>query len=212
MHQVWFFHYNQVDQKKADCTRLMSGSVRKHAPATLRITDGREDGVKAPMVRSQAFQLHVEELWVPLDVACIYRIHFLHASIICLWSRDCVCDVMFGLVKSQPKDRSFFMIAWLLLFEGFLYSILHADNHVWRVSGWADCRCKVRRWRPVMAWALGGSELSFLLGGSAVRLILMVLVWWVWGRCSVSSLHYWYSRLLRSVIVLRYKGLVRTQV
>lgn len=46
------FYYNQVGQKKADCPELIRGAVRTPDPDTLRNTDGREDKVEAPMVRS----------------------------------------------------------------------------------------------------------------------------------------------------------------
>ena len=46
----------------------MVGQVTTPAPATLRITDGRQGQAEAPMVKSKAFQLIVEEARAALDV------------------------------------------------------------------------------------------------------------------------------------------------
>ena len=42
---------------------------------------------------------------------------------------------MLCLYKSTPKDRSFIIIAWLLLFKGFSYTILHTEYLVDPVVG-----------------------------------------------------------------------------
>ena len=63
------FHCNQRGHKKANCPQLTaSAPVKAPAPATLRITDGRQGKAEAPVVRSQAFQLTTEEARVEPDV------------------------------------------------------------------------------------------------------------------------------------------------
>lgn len=46
------FYCDQAGQKKSECSRLMSGSVRAPTPATLRIINSCEGRAEAPVVRS----------------------------------------------------------------------------------------------------------------------------------------------------------------
>ena len=63
------FHCNQRGHKKANCPQLtVSAPVKAPAPATLRITDGRQGKAEAPVVRSRAFQLTTEEARAAPDV------------------------------------------------------------------------------------------------------------------------------------------------
>ena len=63
------FHCNQRGHKKANCPMLTaSAPVKAPAPATLRITDGRQGKAEAPVVRSRAFQLTAEEARAAPDV------------------------------------------------------------------------------------------------------------------------------------------------
>ena len=64
-----FFHCNHRGHKKAHCPSLAFGEpVKEPAPVTLHITDGRQGKADAPMVRSRAFQLSVEEARATPDV------------------------------------------------------------------------------------------------------------------------------------------------
>lgn len=54
-----------MGHKKPECPRLTGRAVRKLAPITLRITDGREGRVEAPVGRSRAFQSQTDEIRVP---------------------------------------------------------------------------------------------------------------------------------------------------
>ena len=63
------FHCNHRGHKKANCPQLTaSASVKASAPATMRITDGRQGKAEAPVVRSRAFQLTAEEACAAPDV------------------------------------------------------------------------------------------------------------------------------------------------
>lgn len=63
------------------------------APATLRITHGRESRAKASVVRIRVFQLLTEETRVPSDIVIdMYHIHFLHALIIYVYDHVIVCE------------------------------------------------------------------------------------------------------------------------
>ena len=56
------FHCNQRGHKKADFPSLAATRlVAAPAPATLRIIDGRQGMAEAPVVRSRAFYLTVDE-------------------------------------------------------------------------------------------------------------------------------------------------------
>ena len=70
MSELLCFHYNQRGHKKANCPQLTAASVpvKALAPATLRITDGRQGKAEAPVVRSRAFQLTTEEARAAPDV------------------------------------------------------------------------------------------------------------------------------------------------
>lgn len=76
------FHFNQVGHKNSDSPELVKGAVTAPAPATMRITNGREGKVDVPVVRSQALQSHAKEIQVPsFEVVGMCCIHFLHALI-----------------------------------------------------------------------------------------------------------------------------------
>lgn len=78
--------------------------VRAPALATLGITDGREGRVEAPVGRSRAFHSWAEETQVPPGaIAGMYHFCFLHDF------------YMYAFIKSLPKNRGFFTIAWLSL-------------------------------------------------------------------------------------------------
>ncbi|XP_023743260.1 uncharacterized protein LOC111891437 [Lactuca sativa] len=48
------FHCNHTSHKTVDCLRLSGGAVVVTAPATLRITDGRQGKTETPVVKSRA--------------------------------------------------------------------------------------------------------------------------------------------------------------
>ncbi|XP_023747608.1 uncharacterized protein LOC111895775 [Lactuca sativa] len=55
------FHCNQIGHKKADLSRLSGGPMVAPAPTTLRITNGHQGKAEAPVVKSRAFQLTIDE-------------------------------------------------------------------------------------------------------------------------------------------------------
>ena len=65
------FHCNQTGHKKVDCTRLLGGAVTTPALDNLRITDGRQGKVYAPMVKINTFQLSTDEAQATLDMVTI---------------------------------------------------------------------------------------------------------------------------------------------
>ena len=63
------FHCNQRGYKKSYCLSLsVAGKVVATAPATLRITEGRQGRSEALVVKSRDFQMTAEEAHVTLDV------------------------------------------------------------------------------------------------------------------------------------------------
>lgn len=59
------------------------------APSMMRITDGREGIMEAPVGRSREFQLKAEETRVPPYVVVgMYHIRFLHVVIIYAYAYD----------------------------------------------------------------------------------------------------------------------------
>ena len=69
-YELLCFHYNQRSHKKANCPQLTAASapVKAPAPATLRITDGRQGKAEAPVVRIRVFELTTEEARAAPDV------------------------------------------------------------------------------------------------------------------------------------------------
>lgn len=95
----------------------MGGIVKAPALATLRIIDGREGREEAIVMRSRVFQLQADEARVQSeDVAGMYHNLSFHAFIIYAL---CLRHVMFELFKSPPKNRSCFMILWILLLRNY---------------------------------------------------------------------------------------------
>ena len=71
----------------------VSASVKAPAPATLRITDGRQGKAEAPVVRSQAFQLTTEEARVAPDVVTgmvLFPLFYLY-DVMILMCALCIC-------------------------------------------------------------------------------------------------------------------------
>ena len=77
------FQCNQRGHKKSQCPSLAAaGKVSAPAPATLRITDGRQGRVETPVAKSRAFQLTAEEARATPDVVTGMYFSLIYAFII----------------------------------------------------------------------------------------------------------------------------------
>ena len=72
------FQCNQRGHKRSQCPSLAAaGKVHAPAPATLRITDGRQGRADAPVAKSRAFQMTAEEARATPDVVTGMYISFI---------------------------------------------------------------------------------------------------------------------------------------
>ena len=77
------FQCNQRGHKKSQCPSLAAvGKVVAPAPATLRITDGRQGRADAPVAKSRAFQMTAAEARATPDVVTGMYFPFISALII----------------------------------------------------------------------------------------------------------------------------------
>ena len=99
------FHSNQRGHKKAHCPSLDAArSVSAPAPATLRITDGRQGRSNVHVVKSKAFQLSAKEARATLDV--VKGMYLLLTS---LYLLNCLLMSMCFILRIVPCEPYFYI-------------------------------------------------------------------------------------------------------